>query len=98
MIQNILDSFLAVLALSVAFSFAMIRSYLASNKLAKYKMYYWNPISFFEKYIAHTKEQNGKIGVWFWIFIYSFAAVLLIGLTEGILELITFFKYNVKIP
>lgn len=98
MVQNILDSFLAVFALSVAFSYAMIRSYLISNGLAKYKIAYWNPISFFEKYIVHTKEQNGKTGVWFWIFIFSLAGVLLVGLTEGALELISFFKYNVKIP
>ena len=94
--QSLLNGILAILILSVAFSFAMIRSYLVKNKLAEYKIYYWNPVTFFEKYIVQTKKEDGQIGMWFWIFILSLAGILLVGASEGIFELVNYFTkiYN----
>jgi hypothetical protein len=88
--QNILNGILSILVLSVALSFAMIRSYLVKNKLAEHKIYYWNPVTFFRKYIVQTKKKDGQIGMWFWIFILSFSGILLVGASEGILELVNY--------
>lgn len=81
------DIVLYSLILSLAFSFACMKRYLLKRKLVKFQLVYRNPFSFFSMYINSTKEDEGKIGIWFWVFIISFCAILFFGLIELIIQL-----------
>ena len=87
-ISTTFDYILYLLVIASFLSFAMVRSFLVERKLVQWKLNYWNPLDFFEKYITQTKKENGKIGIWFWIFIYSFCGILLLGLFELLIFLI----------
>ena len=81
--------------LITAFAFGAIRSYLVGRGLVKWQLSYWNPFDFFNKYICSTKEESGKTGIWFWVFIYSGAAALILGLTTGLLRFAEYVSANI---
>jgi hypothetical protein len=76
------DVVIYLLILLVAFSFAAIKSYLTKRGLVKFRLVYCNPVSFFSAYINDTLKNEGKIGIWFWVFISSFCALLFAGLID----------------
>ena len=75
------------LILLLAFSFAVIKSYLVKRKLISFKLVYCNPYSFFSAYVNATRKNEGKIGIWFWFFILSFCSILFLGLIDLIIML-----------
>jgi hypothetical protein len=81
--------------LITAFAFIAIRNYLVVRGLVKKQLVYWNPYDFFSKYINSTKEELGKTGIWFWIFIYSGAATLIFGFAEGLLQFAEYILSNI---
>lgn len=80
--RSIFDIVFGLLIITLAFSFACIRSYLTKRKIIEFKMAYFNPYAFLSSYINATKHEKGKIGIWFWLFIISFFCVLFLGLVE----------------
>ena len=78
--ESILEYTMWALALASALAFGSIKNYLVKRKLVKWKLAYWNPFDFFGKYIKSTKEESGKIGIWFWILIYSVASLFILSL------------------
>jgi hypothetical protein len=81
--------------LITAFAFGAVKSYLVGRSLVKWQLSYWNPYDFLGKYINSTREESGKIGIWFWVFIYSGAATLIFGLTEGLLYFVEYVSLNI---
>jgi len=78
-------------------SLAVIVVYLVNRGQIRLKLYYWNPFEIFEKYIEQTKQETGKIGIWFWIFIASGCSILVYGLIEGLVELSKFIISHVQL-
>jgi hypothetical protein len=68
-----LPNFLFLVSFS---SLAVIVVYLVNRGQIRLKLYYWNPLEIFEKYIKQTRQETGKVGVWFWIFVASFCSIL----------------------
>jgi hypothetical protein len=77
------------LILTLALSFACIKSYLVKHKIIEFKLVYFNPYAFLMSYINATKNQQGKIGIWFWILIVSFVSILLLGIAELIIDILS---------
>jgi hypothetical protein len=68
---------------SCAFSFGAIKSYLVKKELVKWKLAYSDPFDFFGKYISSTKQETGKVGIWFWNMIISgLLAIFLFTISE----------------
>ncbi len=86
--RMIFDVLFGLLILTVAFSFACIKSYLIKHKIVKFKIWYFNPYTFLASYIYATKNVEGKIGVWFWVLVVSFFSLLLLGLFELIFGIV----------
>ena len=84
---SILDYTISILAIAAAFSFGAIKTYLVKRKLVKWKLAYVDPFSFFGKYIESTKNDTGRIGIWFWVMIYSAISGIFLGFVEGALHL-----------
>ena len=73
-------------SLAVVSAFAML-GYLKKNGLAPSRLVSFDPLIILE-YPKHTKSTNGRIGIWFWIFICSSVLLLVSGITELVLSLV----------
>jgi hypothetical protein len=68
-----------------AFAFGAIKTYLVNRDLIKWKLAYWNPFEFFQKYIDSTKDETGKAGIWFRVFTFSVVTAMIFSLVEILL-------------
>lgn len=70
-IDTVLEHLGYIAILLCAFSFGAIKTYLLKRKLVKWQIAYSDPFDFFGKYISSTKQETGRIGIWFWIMLTS---------------------------
>lgn len=82
MISHVFNIILGILALLTAFSFGIIKSYVTKRKLVKFQIYYWNLLKIFSLYVDDTLKNKGRIGFWFWVFIFAFCGLLIFSLIE----------------
>ncbi len=76
---------LVLLAIAVISGFAML-GYLKNKGIAKSRIIALNPLILTE-YIRITKQEKGKIGIWFWLFIISLSLLIVFGITELVVNL-----------
>ncbi len=76
---------LLLLAIAVISGFAML-SYLKDKGIAKSRIVALNPLILTE-YVRITRQEKGKIGSWFWLFITSLSLLIVFGITELIVYL-----------
>ena len=86
--RSIFDIVFGLLIITLAFSFARIKSYLTKHKILEFKIAYFNPYTFLSSYMHATKKETGKIGIWLWVLIASFISILFLAIVELIWELV----------
>ncbi len=83
-----LTDWIAFIALLLSyFSFMYMADHLYRKKLIKHRLFGFRPDIIFVEYYKVTKAEFGRVGVWFWITIYSLIAMMLTSLLSLIIHL-----------
>jgi hypothetical protein len=85
--KNITDWIAFIALLLSYFSFMYMADYLYRKKVIKHRLFGFRPDIIFVEYYKVTKEEFGRVGVWFWITIYSLIAMILASLLSLIINL-----------
>ncbi len=54
--------------------------HLYRKKIIKHRLFGFRPDIIFVEYYKVSKQESGRVGIWFWITIYSFIVMILAGL------------------
>ena len=86
--KNISDWIAFIALLLSYFSFMYMADHLYRKKVIKHRLFGFRPDIIFVEYYKVTKEEFGRVGVWFWITIYSLIVMILASLLSLFINLI----------